>query len=399
VDTARLRSAVAAERERMVADLLRLANLESPSADRDAQVPVLEEVQDLADELGLRTLRVPGSTSAGVLLVGEPPRPGPFQLLVGHADTVWPLGTTRARPPRLADGVITGPGTYDMKAGIVQAFTAIRSLRATGQRPAVPPVLLVNTDEEIGSRDSGWAISTLASAADRAFVLEPSLGPSGRLKTARKGLARYTVKVHGRAAHAGLDPSSGASAILELSAVIQQLFALNDAAAGVTVNVGTIEGGIQPNVVAPESSAVVDARVLTTADAERVDAAIRAIRPSTPGTSIEITGGFGRPPMERTEQNLALFEKASGIAEQMGIALQEGTAGGGSDGNTTSLTTPTLDGLGAVGDGAHAEHEYVDVDAWVDRAALLAGLLLLPPVTDRLVDDPFALLGHGPPGP
>lgn len=386
----------------MVEALLELACLESPSTDPAAQQPVFDLLAEAMAERGLRTARLPGSRSGGVLVgapyvLTPPPGPAPFQLLIGHADTVWPHSTTTRRPPTRDGEVISGPGTYDMKAGLVQALTALDILAALDQRPSVGPVLLVNSDEEIGSRESTPAIRTLAAHADRAMVLEPSLGPRGALKTARKGLGRYTVTVHGRAAHAGLDPTAGASAILELSSVIQQLFALNDAQRGVTVNVGMVSGGIQPNVIAPESSAVVDVRVLTAQDAETIDAAIRALQPSTPGTSLSVEGGMGRPPLERTERNRQLYGRAAALADSMGLELSEATAGGGSDGNTTSLLTPTLDGLGAVGDGAHAESEHVLVRPWIERTAFLAGLLLLPPVrpeTATGVLDPLALLGE-----
>jgi glutamate carboxypeptidase len=188
------------------------------------------------------------------------------------------------------------------------------------------------------------------------------------------------VTVTGRAAHAGLDPGAGASAILELTHVVQSLFAMNDPTSGVTVNVGTIDGGLRPNVVAPTSVAVVDVRVATHADAERVTAAIRGLAPATEGTSVTVEGGFGRPPMERTDGTAALWSLAAAAADDLGIELAEGTAGGGSDGNTTAAFTPTLDGLGAVGDGAHAEHEYVEVARLPERAALLAALLLAPAV-------------------
>jgi glutamate carboxypeptidase len=389
-----------AREQAMVEALLELACQESPSTDPTAQQPVFDLLAEAMAQRGLRTARLAGSRSGGVLVGAPyvptpPPGPAPFQLLIGHADTVWPHSTTTRRPPKRDGDVISGPGTYDMKAGLVQALTALDILAALDQRPSVGPVLLVNSDEEIGSRESTPAIRALATEADRAMVLEPSLGPRGALKTARKGLGRYTVTVHGRAAHAGLDPTAGASAILELSSVIQQLFALNDAERGVTVNVGMVSGGIQPNVIAPESSAVVDVRVLTAQDAEAIDAAIRALQPSTPGTSLSIDGGMGRPPLERTERNRELYGRAAALADSMGLELAEATAGGGSDGNTTSLLTPTLDGLGAVGDGAHAESEHVLVRPWIERTALLAGLLLLPPVraeTAAGVLDPFALL-------
>lgn len=391
-----LLAAAARRDESMVAQLVTLAQMESPSSDPAAQQPVLDHVEAELSARGARTLRLPGAgRSGGTLVAAMPGATAPFQLLIGHSDTVWPHGTTAQRPPAREGDLLHGPGTYDMKAGLVQVLTALDLLAEIGQQPSVTPVVLVNSDEEIGSRESTAAIRALAAAADRAMVLEPSLGPRGALKTARKGLGRYTVTVHGKAAHAGLDPTAGASAILELSSVIQQLFALNDHDRGVTVNVGMVSGGIQPNVIAPESSAVIDVRVLTSEDAETVDAAIRALQPTTPGTSLSVDGGMGRPPLERTERNAALYDQAVAVAADMGLALPEATAGGGSDGNTASQFAPTLDGLGAVGDGAHAEHERVFVPGWVQRTALLAGLLLLPAVrAEHLprVDDPLALV-------
>jgi glutamate carboxypeptidase len=370
-----------ARRDAMVAHLRILAEMESPSADPGAQQPLLDHLSAELTARGMRVSRRAGTRTGGYLVgaAGSPPA-WPFGLLLGHVDTVWPTGTLADRPVALDGPVLHGPGTYDMKAGVVQALTALDLVAEVGQTPSVAPVVLLNSDEEIGSRESTPAIRALAEHADRVFVLEPSLGRDGALKTARKGLGRYTVTVHGKAAHAGLDPTAGASAILELSAVIQALFALNDHDRGVTVNVGMVSGGIQPNVIAPESSAVIDVRVLTASDAATVDEQIRSLTTTTPGTSLTIEGGMGRPPLERTPRNAALLDVALGVAADMGLDLPEATAGGGSDGNTASQVAPTLDGLGAVGDGAHAEHEQVDVPGWVDRTALLAGLLLLPPV-------------------
>ncbi|MBT8436700.1 MAG: M20/M25/M40 family metallo-hydrolase, partial [Gammaproteobacteria bacterium] len=215
---------------------------------------------------------------------------------------------------------------------------------------------------------------------DRCMVMEPSLGNSGKIKTARKGVGRFEVIVKGKAAHAGLDPGAGASAILELSHVIQKLFELNDPEHGTSVNVGVIDGGIRPNMVAPESRAVIDVRVQTQADAERVEAAIHDIEAVTPGVSLVIEGAIGRPPMERTDQNQQLWRIAQELGEDLDLALEQGTAGGGSDGNTTSLYTATIDGMGAVGDGAHAHHEYIYLDLLPVRCALLTLLLLAPPL-------------------
>jgi glutamate carboxypeptidase len=215
---------------------------------------------------------------------------------------------------------------------------------------------------------------------DRVFVLEPSLGPAGKFKTARKGVGRFTVTVRGEAAHAGLDPGAGASAILELSHVIQALFALNDFDSGVTVNVGTIDGGLRPNVIAPESQAVIDVRVPTKADAKRVEAAILGLEPAIEGTTLQIEGGFGRPAMERTPANRQLWRMACQLGDELGLQMEEGLAGGGSDGNFTSLYTATLDGMGAVGDGAHARHEHLRLGRTIEHAALLTLLLMAPPL-------------------
>jgi len=281
-------------------------------------------------------------------------------------------------PACLEGGRLYGPGSFDMKGGLVEILFAAETLHDLDLRPAVAPVVLVNSDEETGSGESCRLIERLARIADRAFILEPALGPEGRLKTARKGNGQFLLRVHGRAAHAGLEPEKGASAILELSLCIQQLFELNDPDRGITVNVGTIDGGLRTNVVAPTSEATIDVRVLHAADASRIEQAIRALKARTPGTELEITGGINRLPMERTRRNRRLWHSARRSANLLGLEIEEGVSGGGSDGNITSLHCATLDGLGPVGDGAHAVHEHVLVDSLPNRAALLAMLLLEP---------------------
>jgi glutamate carboxypeptidase len=241
---------------------------------------------------------------------------------------------------------------------------------------------LINSDEEIGSRESTRVIKRLARRADRCFVLEPSLGPDGHLKTARKGVGRFTIRVRGKAAHAGLDPGKGASAILELSLIIQKLFALNDAERGITVNVGTIDGGLSPNVVAPQSEAMVDVRAPTAEDAAHIEQAIHSLKAETPGTEVEVEGAIRRPPMERTPGNQKLWLPARRGAADLGIEIEQAAAGGGSDGNTTSQYAPTLDGLGAVGAGAHAVSEHLVLERMVERSALLARLLSFPPIEE-----------------
>ncbi|MBW2268732.1 MAG: M20 family metallopeptidase [Deltaproteobacteria bacterium] len=368
--------------EAMLTLLDQLVRIESPSHDADAQIPLLERVARELSELGYRTRHLPGRNSGGSLFArpAKRERGRPTQLLLGHGDTVWPLHTLEEMPAQVREGRMTGPGVYDMKAGLTLLIFALRALRELELEPPCTPLVLINTDEEIGSRESTPNIRRLARVVDRAFVLEPSLGVEGRLKTARKGVGRFTITVQGRAAHAGLDPEGGVSAILELSHVIQTLFALNDVERGITVNVGTIDGGLAANVVAPESRAVVDVRVRTVDDAQRIERAIFALEPSTPGATLNIEGQIGRPPMEPTAGNRALWETARRVGVALGLELEEATAGGGSDGNTTSLFVPTLDGLGAVGDGAHAPHEFVFTEKLVERGALLATLLLVPPL-------------------
>jgi glutamate carboxypeptidase len=265
-----------------------------------------------------------------------------------------------------------------MKAGLVQMIYALKTIDHLGLTPTVVPLCFINSDEEIGSRGSTRYLRGLAQCVERCLVLEPALGRSGKIKTARKGVGRFTVTVQGKSAHAGLDPGAGASAILELSHVIQKLFQLNDPEHGTSVNVGVIDGGIRPNMVAAESRAVVDVRVLTRAHGTRIEKAIHALVAETPGVSLRIEGAIGRPPMEPTEANQRLWKIAQTLGSELGLVLEQGTAGGGSDGNTTSLYSATLDGLGAVGDGAHANHEFIDTDSLGERCALLTLLLLAP---------------------
>ena len=362
----------------MVASLERLACAESPSLDPAAQREPFRLLAAELGELGFEVESIAGRRVGDHLLARDAAAPsgnGPPQLLLGHMDTVWPHGTLAKMPVREEEGRLHGPGVYDMKAGLVQMLFALRALREHGLEPASPVTVMINSDEEIGSPESREHIERLARSASRAFVLEPSFGPAGSLKTARKGSGDFTVTVHGLASHAGIEPGKGVSAILELSHQIQKLFELNDPQRGVTVNVGTIDGGLRPNVVAPRAVARVDVRVRTAEDAGHVEAAIRRLEPTQEGAAIEVEGGFGRPPLERTARNRALWEAARDAAGSLGIPLDEAEVGGASDGNFSSRHAATLDGLGGVGDGAHAEHEHVVVARLPERAALLATLL------------------------
>ena len=266
-----------------------------------------------------------------------------------------------------------------MKGGLVQMLFALRALGEHGLEPPCDPVVLINADEEIGSRTSEPHIRALAASAERVLVMEPAYGSHGHLKTARKGIGSFTLTVRGVASHAGLDPQAGVSAIHELSRQIEALFSLNDVERGITVNVGTIDGGMRPNVVAPLAVAQIETRVMTAADAEEIERAITGLRPTQDRITLEVSGGFRRPPMERTEANRRLWRRAQEAAELLGVPIDEAQVGGASDGNFTSPLAATLDGLGAVGDGAHADHEHVVVDAMPQRAALLAALLMTPP--------------------
>lgn len=297
-------------------------------------------------------------------------------LILCHFDTVWPLGEIERRPWREENGKLFGPGAFDMKGGIVQTLFALRTLAANGLQPKRPVTVLLNSDEEIGSHTSRPYIEEEARRSAATLVLEPAM-PDGAVKTWRKGVGGFEVKVTGVAAHAGADPEKGVSAIQELAQVILRLHAMTDLQAGTTLNVGVVRGGSRANVVAAEAVADVDLRVMTAAEGERVVREVLALRPVTPGAKLEITGGLNRPPMERKPGNVALYETARRLAAEVGIDLRESGTGGGSDGNfTAALGCPTLDGLGPLGDGSHSLGEHVIAAGLPERAALLAALLL-----------------------
>jgi glutamate carboxypeptidase len=367
-------------RDDMVELLVAATACESPTDVPEAQGAVQRVFADALDEIGFAVRKIPADLCGGHLYArpAERVRGRPGQLLVGHTDTVWPIGTIRSMPVTVEDGHVKGPGTFDMKAGIVQGIFALEALSALRLDLPATPVWLINSDEETGSPESRRWMRLVARNVVRTFVLEPAFGPEGRLKTARKGILRFTITVRGRSAHAGLEPTAGASAISELAHVIHHLHGLTDLERGTTVNVGMITGGTRPNVVAAEASAEVDVRVMTVADGEEIARKIHALTPQTPGTSIHVKEGIGIVPLERTPRNQELWEAAVEAGTRLGLELEEFTAGGGSDGNTTSQFTATLDGLGAIGDGAHAIHEAVLIDGMVERAALLAEILMTP---------------------
>jgi glutamate carboxypeptidase len=359
--------------EELLDTISALVRLESPSTDKAAVDRCGRELADRLRTIGgdVELVRTGTRGDQVTARFGGDGRP---VLLLGHIDTVWPVGTLEHMPLRRDGARLYGPGTFDMKAGIGIAMLAVEALRATAT-PHPPLVMLWTTDEEIGSGTSRAIIEAQASGASAVLVLEPAL-PGGALKTARKGCGEFELTVTGIAAHAGVDPGKGASAVLELADQIAAVERLQDLDRGVSVNVGVISGGSRPNVVAAEAHAVIDVRAPTRPDADRIEAALHALQPHRPGTRLKIRGGFERPPLERTAAVERLFSVARRVASSVGRELHEGSTGGGSDGNfTAALGVPTLDGLGAIGDGAHACHEHVDIAALAWRAALVAGVV------------------------
>jgi glutamate carboxypeptidase len=371
---------VQGQRQEMIDFLSRLVLAESPSTSPEAQAAPLTILWEALDELDFAVQVFPGRKTGGHLLAQFRDRGSlnnsEQQLLIGHCDTVWPMGTLKEMPLAVEDNIVRGPGVFDMKGGLTQILFALKTVAALGLDMAVVPIIFVNSDEEIGSKESRSHICRLAQQVRRAFILEPALGLTGKLKTTRKGVGRFNVVVNGKAAHAGLDPEKGISAVLGLSYIIQELYAMNDLEKGISVNVGMVDGGVRSNVIAPQGKAIVDVRVPTAADANRLQEAIFDLKIPMDGITLEIEGRFNRPPLEPTLGNQQLWRTAYSMASDLGIALEQGMAGGGSDGNYTSLYTATLDGLGSVGDGAHARHEFIYVDKMIERTALLALLLL-----------------------
>jgi glutamate carboxypeptidase len=297
-------------------------------------------------------------------------------LVLGHYDTVYASGTLAKMPLRTAAGRVYGPGVFDMKAGIVQALFALDAIQQTGAAVAKKIVFLWTSDEEIGSESSRKLLEAEAKRSDAVFVLEPALGTKGLLKTARKGVGEAEIIVHGRASHAGLAPEKGVNAIHELALQIAQVKKWNNPPRGVSVNVGLVTGGTRPNVIPDHATAVLDLRALRIDDMRKIERQLRGLRPILPGAKLAVRGGFNRAPLER-KISADLFQRAASLAKEMGFTIGEGTAGGGSDGNlTAALGIPTLDGLGAVGDGAHSPGEFVVARTMPQRAALLATLLL-----------------------
>ena len=364
-------------REEMIATIRELVEIESPS-DNKAAVDRLSEVGAAKFAALGGTIQVHQARDFGNHLQVDfvAKSGGKPILLLGHYDTVYPLGTLAAMPCRLDGDKLTGPGVLDMKSGVGLMLQVLAALKEWhGELPRPVSVLLVS-DEEVGSDSSRAITESLAKKAAAVLVLEPSYGLEGAVKTARKGVAEYQLKVTGKAAHAGLDFQKGVNAIVELARQIEKISGFTDLKKGLTVNVGIVAGGSRVNVVPAQATATVDVRIARMRDAAGIEKKMHSLRPFNRKCKVEVTGGVNRPPMERTAGVAALYAKAVAIASEFGWKLGEAAVGGGSDGNfTAGLGIPTLDGLGGVGDGAHAPHEHILVSELPRRAALVAGLI------------------------
>jgi len=370
------------QRERMVETTRELVEIESPSDNKPAADRMAAFLAAKFEKLGGQAqlhraqefgdnLQIDFAGSARTQAAKRKPI-----LLLGHYDTVYPLGTFANMPCKIESGRLHGPGVLDMKSGIALIFHAIEALRAwNGELPRPVTVFLVS-DEEVGSYSSRKITEELAKKSSGVLVLEPAAGARGAVKTARKGVGEYTLRVKGVAAHAGLDPGKGHSAILELARQITVIAKLNDLAQGISVNPGILHGGTRTNVVAAEASVAVDVRIKKAKQAAAIDRKFRALKPFDKHCRLEIMGGINRLPMERTAGVAALYQQARKIAGEMQWILEEAAVGGGSDGNfTAGMGIPTLDGLGGVGEGAHAVHEYIVISELPRRALLLAAMI------------------------
>jgi glutamate carboxypeptidase len=372
-------SHVQAQQARIIALIRRMVECESPSDDPRAVDRFVDLVSAEAAPFA-RVQTFPGG-KFGKHLLCEFALPGPSKkkgeiLALGHSDTVWPMGTLAQMPFREADGRLWGPGVLDMKSGIAFFLFAVRALRELDIPVPSRVKLLINSDEEVGSDSSRTLTQETARRAKAVLVIEPGTGLEGKLKTARKGVGDYTITVRGRASHAGVDFSAGASAIVELARQIERVSGFTNLKRGVTVNPGLISGGSRSNVVAAEARAVVDIRAPRVRDAEALGRKFQALKPFDKRCQLEIQGGLNRPPMERSVGIVQLFRTAQRLARELGVTIEESMTGGGSDGNlTAALGIPTLDGLGAVGEEAHAINESILINRIADRTALLAKLI------------------------
>ncbi|MBI4852180.1 MAG: M20 family metallopeptidase [Acidobacteria bacterium] len=359
----------------MIEDLKTLVEIESPSDSPNAVNNLATYLSNRLDKLGVKAKEIPVE-NGGNVVVGRYGGEGKAIMVLGHMDTVWPLGTLAMRPIRIEGDKLFGPGSYDMKAGLVVAIHTLELLQALDKNPSHPLTFFFSSLEETDCEPYQGVLEQEALNCDYVLDLEPAW-PGGAVKTERKGCANYVLNIRGRASHAGADLRKGISAITELAHQIEILNSFTDYERGTTVNVGVISGGIRPNVVADSARAEIDVRFCRLTDGRAIDSKIKALEPHLRGAELEIAGKIGMPPLERTEKVISLYQKAREVASKLGFELGEVSTGGVSEACITSaLGIPTLDGLGADGDGAHAEYEHVLLPSLATRTALLAGLLL-----------------------
>lgn len=361
-----------------------LVECESPTADAATTTELTTILSRHLDRIGFDTTLHPTAAGAHLVATTASRSAEPGIMVLGHVDTVWPRGTLHDQPFRVEDGRAFGPGIFDMKSGLAVLLAALEAIDTLGIRAARPIKVLLTCDEESGSATSRALIEKEASASAMVLVLEPSL-PGGAAKTRRSGVGLYEIIARGVAAHAGLDPEKGVSAVTELAQQIIALDRLNDFRNGVTVNAGVIHGGTYENVIASEARARVDVRFRTAEQGREISGRIESLRPVLDRATLEIRGGINRPPLERTAGVAKLFDHAKKLAAEVGLTLGEGSSGGASDGNFTAARgIPTLDGLGVEGDGAHARYEHIMIADLPRRAALLTLLLTTtPPAFDE----------------
>jgi glutamate carboxypeptidase len=354
--------------------LKQIVSLESPSSDKAAVDTCIAFVAEQLRSIGAEVQSVPQTSTGNHLLAswGGGAQDDRQFLSLLHLDTVWPLRTLDGMPVYEEDGKLYGPGVYDMKASAAMTLTVLKVLQESGLKPRYPIRMLFTSDEEMGSETSRSVIEAEALKSALVLIMEPAMA-GGQLKTFRKGVGDFNIVAHGRAAHAGVDHQKGVNAIEELAQQIIRLQAMTDYSQGTTINTGMIRGGSASNVVPERAEMIVDFRVSKVSEGERIESVIKGLQPILADTRLEISGGLNRPPMERTPTMIATFEQAKRLGASLGLNLEEGSTGGGSDGNFTgALGIPTLDGIGAIGDGAHASNEHIIIESLVDRMTLLA---------------------------
>lgn len=381
-DYDKIKELILNHKEWFIKRLKKYVEVESPTDDIMQNRKLLHNISSDFSELGFDIEWRESVLSAGQLVCRlNSVDSDKDQLMIGHADTVWPVGTLDEMPWKIEGNVIRGPGVYDMKSGIIMMQLAIKTMKDLGLQPTLRPVVMITSDEETGSKDSWSEIETVAKTVKRVYVPEPSMGMEGKIKTERKGSGRYLITVKGKEAHSGVEPEKGVSAIVEMAHIIRKLDDMNDFEKGISLNAGLISGGKAVNIIPGNCSLQVDLRFMEKSDGEAIDNKIKKLEPELKGAEILIEGGLRRLPITKTERNKKLWKLARHSADKLGLSIQEGLSGGGSDGSITSQITATIDGMGPVGEGAHSPTEKILVEETLERVALLTAMLMADDVS------------------